>query len=419
MSNFLTLAARLSLDGTRFKAGLKEAEGAANKFSKDIGSSLKGELAAVFGAGALVAMVKGALSETAALQDLAEQSQRTTDEVQKLSAAAQDSGLEFNDIATAQRKFATQRREAAEGNKELRDEFEKFGFTLDDLNDPEKNFINFLESAQTAMSKMTLADKTKAIAEMTDMLGKTGSKLSGFLNALDEHKIDSLIHPEVIAELDRAGDSMGQLWRNTKNVIATTTAGFLRLPDVIGDMVWGGRGKTAEDRDRELKMSSSEIGKATPGKPLYEDKAKSAQDAKEAAALLKDKLDLEKGILEYQLKQMSAKERTVFLEQEMRNLLLTVGEKQGRFGEGGEVDITPERKAALDLLGKLPDSKQSRGDQSSLARVGQWQGINYQNTGENATVKAVKELLAPARQTAEGIQKIAAAPAKTINAGLR
>ena len=58
-----SILAKLGLDATGFQIGLKRAESGVSKFSKDIGSSLKGQIASAFGAAAITAGIQQAISK--------------------------------------------------------------------------------------------------------------------------------------------------------------------------------------------------------------------------------------------------------------------------------------------------------------------------------------------------------------------
>jgi hypothetical protein len=50
----LSLIAKLGMDASGFRAGLKQSQSAADKFGKNVGGSLKNQLAAAFGTAAIV-----------------------------------------------------------------------------------------------------------------------------------------------------------------------------------------------------------------------------------------------------------------------------------------------------------------------------------------------------------------------------
>lgn len=217
---------------------------------------------------------------------------------------------------------------------------------------------------------------------------------------------------------------MDRLWRLAKNVIATTTASVLRAPDIIGDALFGEK-KSPEDREREFKVMVMEetrkLNKPQTEEPLFTDKAaiKEAEAAQkqaneEAIKAAKERADLEKEIAGYMLKQLTQSEQRVAIEAELRDVVEEAKRIQqaGRFDPEADTNIDEQKRSALEMLKLLPKGK--KGEQSYLARVGQWQGINYQNKSESEVVKAAKALLDPAKRTAEATETIAKQKPKTI-----
>src|SRR5262245_57657325 len=127
-----SLVAALGLDGKGFQRGLDKAGKTADQFAGDLKSKLTG----AFTAGAVVAYVRHVAQAVGRVKDLSEQFSVTTDEVQKLDAAAKQSGQTFEDMGTAIEKVGAARKDAAEGNEELRATFSKFGVSLEQLNNP-------------------------------------------------------------------------------------------------------------------------------------------------------------------------------------------------------------------------------------------------------------------------------------------
>jgi hypothetical protein len=416
--NILKLAAQLSLDGTRFKAGLKEAEVGASKFAGNVGSALKSQLAGAFGAGALIAFGVHAVKATADLQDLAEQSMMTTDQVQKLKAAAEDSGLTFEDLFSSQRKFASQRKEAAEGNENLRESFAKMGMSLEDLNNPGIGFIDFLVKAESALSKMTITEKRNSINELGEVLGKVGPRLTGFLKAAQESSGEFMASPAAIARLDALGDAWGRVGRQAKAAVAEMAAEST-MPKSGASMLEGllpGLAKLSLDAFRaftkketlgppaptEEQMSQMQAGT----KPLFTDKAaeKRAKERQDQAE--KDAAKFQEDRAKFNLKNMSPDAQRATIEEQLRQQMSVMG--------------PVDQRQVIDLLNQLPAAQSfSRPAAASLTQSGQWSGRNFVNGGgDSGVVKAAKELLKPAQETAKAVTELNAKTkaGKTLNA---
>lgn len=420
--NILKLIAQLTLDGTGFKAGLKEAEVAANKFANSIGSELKGQLATAFGAGALIAFVKDALHSTAALKDLAEQSHMTTDEVQYATEAAKDMGLEFSDVAQAERQFNQQRREAAEGNEELRKTFAKYGMTLADLNDPQIKFFDFLIRASAAMEGMSDEEKQRGLSELHDMLGKMGPKLQEFIKQLNEARNTPIVDKDTINDIDAAEDALGKLWRRAKGEAAMNLTGRPLLDlfkatfgTSLSEMIFG------KEPASPAPLPGLGGGAWPPG-AMFEDKAAQKAADERAAAFQKDNADAIKDLTEAAFKFTVANARTsgekrAILEDELGGVLQDIRAAESLSG-GPSTGSLRDRKTAFDLLTQLSGLKNEPLEAGSLTKVGQFGGRNLVSGGESEVVRAAKELLTSSDKNGRTLESIdrKVKPGQTLNA---
>lgn len=413
--NILKLAAQLTLDGTRFKAGLKEAEVASTRFAGSIGSSIKGQLAAAFGGAALVAFATSAVKETAALKDQAEQARMTTTEWQRLKIAAEDASISESEIMSSQNKFNQNRREAVESNIALRETFEKYGMTLEDLQNPQIGFIDFLGKANAALKDMSAEEKAKAGVELFDMIGKAGSKLEGFFQSVEKFKNKPVIAPEAIGGLDKADKKLASIWRSLKEVTALTVGQLVSVPGMIYN-AYQQRGALGPDISQADRVRlEEEYNLSRPSKPSEMFTAKEQKDAAEKAKrdaekAEKDALKLEKDIDTYNFKNLTPDMQRASIEAALQEVM-----QAGRFDVNSD---GPDKRAILELLGQLPQSQFSRPGASSLTSVGQWSGRNFVNSGDSGVVKAAKDLLKPAQDTAQTLKEINAkvVKGKTLNA---
>ncbi len=406
--NILKLIAQLSLDGTRFRSGLKEASAVANNWSKELGGSIKGELAAIFGAAAFVAFTKNAIASTVALKDQAEQSRMSTDEVQRLAAAAENAGLKWENIAQAEIQFNQHRRDAVESNKELRDTFEKYGMTLDDLQNPQLKFMDFLKSANAAMSEMSAEDKARSGVELADMLGRLGPKLTEVVTGLKAVNKEPIVSKEAIEELDSASKKLDKMGRKTKGFIGESAAMFSKNPWLlIGGpyTLWkmthfkkNGTGESGAGSSPENTNDGSG-GSRYSGEPLFKDKIA----LKEANDIKKAQLELEQAIFKVQLQQLSMSEQRASKEGRLREQLEAIA-----FAEGQGFDASKERMEAVGMLGDiLNDKPGARPDNGALAKVGQWSGRNFVNGGpESDIVKTARETLGIQKSAAKSLENI-------------
>lgn len=412
--SILRLAAQLTLDGTRFKAGLREAQAASGQFAKNIGSSLKGQVAAAFGAGAILAFVKEAVTYTANLKDQAEQMHVTTDELQRLIAAGDAYGIKVQDLMTAERQFNQNRREAVEKSRELRAAFQRMGITLEDLQDGSFGLSQAMQKAGQAMSAMTLDEQRRALNDLADIFGtKVGPKLREFLKGLEETKNEPIVSQKAIDQLDKAIDKLSQILRIAKGI---TAVGVLEYLDMIGfgfgaqrgvPIVMEGAGKKMEKPpkielpDTAPTYTAEEEEMLSGGKPpLFkktieqieaEEAEKRAQEDVDKAGLkaVHDKLELEKAVFRVMLQQMGAADARLAKEEQLRRQLEAI-----QLAEEHGFDATKERMDALEMLEGLSKPKDAgRIDSSQLTKVGQL------STGRNVVIaEKDSELLAEARK---------------------
>lgn len=351
--NILRLIAQLSLDGSKFKAGLKESQSMAKGWSKEMSSSIKGELAAVFGAGALLNYAKNTLAQVAALKDEAEQAQVTTAEYQRLGIAAEEAGLKEGDWMQAQQRFNNTRKEAVESSQALRDTFAKYGMTLDDLQNPQLKFIDFIAKANTALENMTPEQKARASAELFEMLGKVGPKLQGFFKELEKHKDDKIVGDESIANVEKADKAIAKLGRTLKILFADNINNPLIFP-ITGDEVSrlaNLSNKINPKGDQEWEGSAGHQSASDAQAKLYKDGiAEEARIAfeKQMQEIMESRLSLEKAIFKVNLDQMSVSDQRAAKEQKLAEYLSNVAVMEGE----GE-DASREREKAVGVLADL------------------------------------------------------------------
>lgn len=199
----LRLDATLGLNKTGFDAGLRQATQQVARFGQG--------LAAAFSAAAVTSWVRGVATATNRIKDLSEQFAITTDEVQNADFALEQSGMKFEDMAGAMAKIGTTRREAVEGNEDLRRTFERFGITLDNLNDPQLRNFDLLLKLAKATAGMNLTAREQV--ELTDLLGTKALRLANVLSQLETVRPHRLFTPEDIEAIDRAEKALKELRR--------------------------------------------------------------------------------------------------------------------------------------------------------------------------------------------------------------
>jgi|688.fasta_scaffold12696_12 hypothetical protein len=238
----LNLLAKLGLDISPFTRGLNAAQNAgkrtADVFARDIGPSIKEGLFGALSAGAFVGGAKQIIDYAGRVNDLSEQFGIAREEIQTLAGAAEDSGLEFERLGGALDKIGQSRRDAAEGNAKLREEFAKFGISLADLNDPARSNLDLLKAIGVALATMT---PTAAIREsFGELVGEKGQRLLELVKTLKELKPISLLSDSEIKTLDEFGDRANSIFRSFKTLGGRALSDAISFGDEVGKANGGG-----------------------------------------------------------------------------------------------------------------------------------------------------------------------------------
>lgn len=238
----LNLLAKLGLDISPFTRGLNAAESAgkrtANVFARSIGPSIKEGLFGALSAGAFVGGAKQIIDYAGRVNDLSEQFGIAREEIQTLASAAEDSGLEFERLGGALDKIGQSRRDAAEGNAKLREEFAKFGISLADLNDPARSNLDLLKQIGGALATMT---PTAAIREsFGELAGEKGQRLLELVKTLKELKPVSILSDSEIKTLDEFGDRANSIFRSFKTLGGRALSDAISFGDEVGKANGGG-----------------------------------------------------------------------------------------------------------------------------------------------------------------------------------
>lgn len=119
--NFFKIRAVLGIDSTEFQAGLKQAESSLSALGKNI--------AAAFSAGVVIEFTRSIVNAAAEVQDLAEQFNTTTANIQAAQVAAREAGIEFNTLGTIMGKIRKAQADFNEGDPKTVAMFKRLGLT--------------------------------------------------------------------------------------------------------------------------------------------------------------------------------------------------------------------------------------------------------------------------------------------------
>lgn len=284
---------KVSLDGSGFQRTMK---GIRSHAASELGG-LKSQIAGAFTIGAIVNFGKHLEQTVGRIKDLSEQYRVTTDEVQQVDFATKQSGLSFEDFGTALDKLAQTRRNAVEGNDELRATFEKYGITLKELNDPQLQNIDLAKKMAASVATMTLTSREQA--EITDLLGKKSAKLLTVMQELGSVEPPGLISQESIERVDKLSKALDVAKSSWTSFFGNVAGGAVeKTSDLFNYLLpraFGGTGK-------------GEAEEAAAAMPVFK-KELEELSAKKRARLEKEAMDRKEGLFEVDKEKKEKKEK--------------------------------------------------------------------------------------------------------------
>lgn len=225
----MDFVAKMGLDTTAVTAGLSGVKGKVSQAgeqikavgSKQIGA-LTGQIGGLLGVTALLGGAKSIVDFGGKITDLADQFSLSTDMVQGLSYAAEQTGTSVETALGAIRKVGVAAVDAVGGNEDKLKAFERLGVTAEQLKtlSPDQIFM------QLAASLKDMPMTAQTFADIQDTLGKSGQELIPMFNEglagmmQRAHEVGAIIDAETIAKLDEMGDTMGEAGTRLKAAFA-------------------------------------------------------------------------------------------------------------------------------------------------------------------------------------------------------
>ena len=165
-------------------------------------------IAGAFSVGAVVNLARETIAFGGQISDLSDRYGVSTDMVQKLKFAAEQSGSSVEAMLGGFKKMNLAMVEATEGNADKQDAFQRMGVSMDDLKSksPEEVFRMIARAAKD------MPHTPQLFADIKDVLGKSGDELlPAFKAGLDEaiasaERLGIVMSSQSIAALDTIGD---------------------------------------------------------------------------------------------------------------------------------------------------------------------------------------------------------------------
>jgi len=209
MSSF-RVRGELSLDGSRFSAGLNRAQGAANRFATGIRSSLGSRLAGLFAVGAMGAFARNTIRSADALYAQARRMGTSIEQTQILARAAEDAGGSVESLTMAFEYLSQYQQRALSGGRGKRymELFQAMGVTAEQLKTMRAAELFGGPIKQWAGG----ASQEQAVSILRQLMGSQGGIIAQVLkqdlDALGEEMagLGSIMSEETVVKLKRLND---------------------------------------------------------------------------------------------------------------------------------------------------------------------------------------------------------------------
>jgi hypothetical protein len=207
----LSLIAKLGLDASGFRAGLKQSQSAADKFGKNVGGSLKNQLAAAFGTAAFVSAAKSMSDYAGRIDDLSQKLGVSRGALQEWDYAASQNSATLDQVTKSLEKLSVAREAALKQPAgEQSNAFREMGIAADQLRTA--RLEDLLKAIATSVK--SASDPQQKMASGIKLLGEEGSKLfpamrSGFDEAAERARnMGVVIRDDAILSVRKLGDQI-------------------------------------------------------------------------------------------------------------------------------------------------------------------------------------------------------------------
>lgn len=214
--NILAIGARIVLDSSGFKAGMREVQSSARTAAAGMAKEFKFAIAGLFGYGAFKVLIADTIKATNRIKDLSEQFSITTDEVQQLDKAAKEVGGDGLEAIGQALIRLTNARADATSNDKLLALFNKYGISLNELKDPTLRTVDLMKRLGVAMREAGELGR----ADATDLFGRGGQKILTTLQEFEKQGPIKLITQEDIDRIDSATEKIEELKRVAQTFIS-------------------------------------------------------------------------------------------------------------------------------------------------------------------------------------------------------
>lgn len=222
----LSLVARLGLDATGFNSGLKRSQSAAERFGRNVNSSIKGYLAGAFAVGVVGRNFFEQISKAGEFRKQAQALGISTEELQKYKYAADQTNASYDGLLRANQRFAQALARARDGEEAYLEPLERLGFLQEDIanDDLSNSFLKLGDRVKDLTGKTQLT--VQQSSDLQDVLGRNAREVIPVMQAglremgNEAENLGLIIEDDLNARFAQMGDRMTTLTYRINKLVA-------------------------------------------------------------------------------------------------------------------------------------------------------------------------------------------------------
>jgi hypothetical protein len=192
---------KLGIDSTQFEMGIKRAQGLGERFGTTFKGAVASKLGAALSVAAIAAFTKNVIESADKIQDLSEQLNLTTDQIQRLQILAGETGVTFDKFGSVLAKFEQIRLKATSGDQDALRTLQSLGFTTEQLYDIQLTTIDgAVKAAEAHKNSGKSAETTAAMIEIYGLKLKTAASALADYNTTSQRTLISSSDIDVLAK---------------------------------------------------------------------------------------------------------------------------------------------------------------------------------------------------------------------------
>jgi len=277
---------KATLDGKEFQAGITGIKQSVQSLGSGQIKQLGGMIGGAFAAGAIVSFGKELVDNAGKLQDFADSTGVSTDEMQSLSATARKYGADSGFVESKLAKLKDSQESVLNGNGAMAEAFERLGISQKDavgMELPEllEKIAAGSKNSATSFDDLNTIFGKDAAKQLSGMLGELADKGMGGL--IDSAKAaGQVIDADVIAKLDDMGDSIDEV-KGRIQTGATELLGWMADKVTDAAAFWGAVSGVGWD-EASKQQSEGKIGVEAERAERKKDREAAIKKRKDEAA---------------------------------------------------------------------------------------------------------------------------------------